>query len=238
MDMEYGESVVQNDVYYIEDAYFAYNDEPAHWIFKYKIDYWIKNPPQLIDLLARTINIPLILSLALLLPILIVGLVERDYNPNKSILTILRLPRPRSRYLLAKLIPPTILMFLFWGIQYSVILLQTICYFSAVPEAVRPDSQSPWAFDYYRILYPVTQPIWFPAIICALCMAPLIIITITLVVKGGLKSWIYLILPAVSVFGIVLMVNRVSYMWWAMPILLMAIYINGKILLNKGQIVQ
>jgi len=35
-----------------------------------------------------------------------------------------------------------------------------------------------------------------------------------------------------------LVVNRVSNMWWVMPVLLVAVYFNSRMLVNKGQIVR
>lgn len=219
-------------------AEFEVREDTYHRLLaEYKIDQWFNNPPILTNLLSLTTNTPLIISTIILLVILIIMLVERDYRPNKSVLTILRLPRSRSRYILEKLVSPAALMFLFWGIQYLVAILQTNHYFAVVPEALRPSNQSPWTFDYYRTLYPVTEPIWFLATACALCMIPLAIVTIVFIAKGGMKSWVYGILPAVGAVAVVLVINRIPNMWWIMPVLLISVYLNCKMLFNKGQIV-
>jgi len=235
----YGKAVVQNEISELVIKNDAPENSPGSlWIVEYKIDTWEYDPPVLTALLSSTTNVPLVISTMILLFFMIVLLIERDYRPNKSVLTILRLPRPRSRYLLSRLISPVALMFLFWGSQYLVIILQTASYLSAVPEALRPADVSPWAFDYYRILYPLIEPIWFPAMVCVLFMIPLVIMTFVLLAKGGMKSWFFGFLPVAGAVAILMTVNRVSNMWWVMPVLLITVYVNSGILLNKGQIVQ
>jgi len=236
---KYSKIFVQNETNELEINNDTRENSPgSRWIVMYKIDSWEYDPPVLTALLSSTTNVPLVISTMILLVFMIVLLIERDYRPNKSVLTILRLPRLRSRYLLSRLISPVALMFLFWGSQYLVIILQTVSYLNAVPEALRPADISPWAFDYYRILYPLIEPIWFPAMVCALCIIPLVIMTFVLLAKGGMKSWFFGFLPVAGAAAILMTVNRVSNMWWVMPVLLITVYFNGGILLNKGQIVQ
>ena len=231
--------------YYQPDVWYEiidYWDQIPLWVteqLKLQGNFMIRtDPPILTNLLSQISNIPILISMLLLLPILILAPIERDYRPNKSVLTFLRIPQSRSRYLLAKLINPVVLVFLFWTSQFCVALAQTAMYFHTVPESVRPAGASPWVFDYYRILFPVVEPIWFPATICALCLVPLIIVTFVFLVKGGMKGWIYGVLPLAGAIAVVLTVCRVSNMWWITPILLIAVYLNGRTLVNNGQIVQ
>ena len=230
IEKRFGEALVS--------IYTRYDDHELKWIIEGQIDRWFSSPPTLNDLLSRTTNSPLIISTIVLLLIMIIILIEQDYRPNMSVLTLLRLPRPRSRYVLSKLISPSALMFLFWGLQYLVAILQTAQYFSTVTETVRPAGQSPWTFGFYRMLFPFVEPIWFPAIICALCILPMVFVTIVFIAKGGMKSWIYGILSIIGTVAAVLVVNRISNMWWLMPVLLIAVWLNCRTLINKGQIVQ
>jgi len=230
IEKRFGEALVS--------IYTRYDDHELKWIIEGQIDRWFSSPPTLNDLLSRTTNSPLIISTIVLLLIMIIILIEQDYRPNMSVLTLLRLPRPRSRYVLSKLISPSALMFLFWGLQYLVAILQTAQYFSTVTETVRPAGQSPWTFDFYRMLYPVVEPIWFPATICALCILPLVFVTMVFIAKGGMKSWIYSFLSIIGTVAVVLVFNRISNMWWLMPVLLIAVWLNCRTLINKGQIVQ
>jgi len=228
----YGELRVQTNIRRLA----LYNNE-FNCVIEYKIDSWVDQPPQLIDLLSVTINAPLASSAVILTLFLVAFLIERDYKPTRSVLTLLRMPQPRCRYLHSKLISPAILMLLFWGLQLSVAVCQRTYFLSVVPEALRTGSISPWLFDFYRILYPVYDPVWFPATVCALCMIPLSIISFVFITKGGLKSWVYGLLPVTGVAAVILTVNRVSNMWWITPVILAAVYINSIELLNKGQIV-
>ena len=210
-----------------------------------KIDHWVNGsnpeyrpPPELNELLSETIQAPLLIITAVLLPVLAIIPIERDYRPNKSILTLLRLPRDRSRYLMSKLVYPSVLIFIFWGSQFLVASLQSNHYFNTVPHGSIKAGTSAWAFDYYRMLYPVLKPIWFPAVICALVMIPLVLATMTFIAKGGMKSWQYAILPCLGVAAIVLVFNRIFLFWLIMPVLLAATFYNSITLMKKGQIVQ
>jgi len=235
----YGEEVVQIEISDSEIGSTASSGSQRRWIVRYTIDTWVRDPPILADLLSETTNAPLAAGTAMLLLFAIVFFVERDYRPNKSILTLLRLPRPRSRYLLGRLMIPTSLCFFFWSIQFLVIIAQNGRYLSALPETtLRSAGMLPWVFDYYRILYPVTEPIWFPATVCVFGMIPLAVMTLVLIAKGGMKSWIYGLVPAIGGAAAVLTFGRVSHLWWIAPVLLIAVYGNSVMLLNKGQIVQ
>ena len=203
----------------------------------YDIDRWHTSPPVLTELLSHTTNMSLIISSFIILTFLTIMLIEQDYRPNKSIYTLLRLPRPRSRYLLEKLAVPTMFAFIFWGLQFWVVRAQANQYLKAVPEALRPDSSSPWVFNYYRILYPVTEPVWFPAMTCVMCMIPLMIVTAVFAMKGGMRNLIYGILPAAGIAAVVMTINRVPNMWWITPVLLGLLYINGVTLINRGKII-
>ena len=213
---------------------------PALWMVECKTDDWIRveNRPVLTDLLSQTVNTPLIISTFIILIILIIALIKRDYRPTKSICTLLRLPHPRSYYLLAKLFEPMALVILFWATQCCVALIQAGYYNYAVPKTFRLSDSSLWVFDYYRILYPFIEPIWFPATVSMLCMIPLVIVTFILIARGGFINIIYGILPVIGTASIVLVITRISNMWWIMPILLIAVYYNCVAFLNKGQIFQ
>ena len=235
------------DWYKIYDRYKIYDwykvidtwEEIPLWVTEAQTNIVVEQrTPILTDLLSKTLYTPLVVCVLILFPILIMAPIERDYMPNKSILTFLRIPKPRSRYLMEKLFIPLVFVFLFWSVQFGVAVAQTAMYFYTVPEAVRPVGVSPWAFDYYRTLFPVVEPIWFPATICALCLIPLVIVTFVFIAKGGMKSWLYGILPLLGAITVVFTVYRVSNMWWITPIILISVYLNGRMLLNRGQIVQ
>jgi len=211
---------------------------PYRWIITQKLDMFIQKPPLLNDLLSRSIYPPLVVSTLILLLVIVIIQLEQDYRPNQSILTIMRLPHPRSHYLWTKLISPLMLMFLSWGMQYLVIILQELRYRTAFPKELIPSNQSPWTFDFYRILFPLVELIWFPATICALIMVPLIILTFVFIINGGFKSRIYIILPVLGVVAIILAINRIPNMWWILPVLLIGIYLNCMALLDKGQIAE
>ena len=232
----YGKKVAEVHIYAMD----GYSEGVPTILYyaSYTLDLWVDNPPTLTYLLSKTTYLPLIIGTVMLLITIIIVSIERDYRPNKSVVTLLRLPRPRSRYLLSKLVIPIILMFLFWGAQSAVTGIQTREYFNSVPKAVRPISSSPWLFDYYRILFPVVEPIWFFATICALCMIPITIVTIVFIAKGGMKSWIYIVLPVIGIAAVVLLICRIANTWWLCPILLAAEYLNCRMLIYKGQIVQ
>ena len=234
-----GEDGLYINIYQVPNRENEYSAEPI-WRVDYRYDAWrfLREAPTLPDLLSETINAPLLISMIILLPVMSIILIERDYSPSESVLTLLRLPRTRERYLLSKLIWPTALTFLFWGLQFLVAVIQRARYFSIVQAYARPVGQPIWKFDYYRILYPFIEPIWFPATISALCVIPAVIVTIIFIVKGGMKSRVYAVLPVVGFVAAILTINRVSQLWWIMPVLLAAVYLNGKMLINKGQIVR
>ena len=234
-----GEVGLLINIFQVQNMHSENNTEPE-WCVYYGFNRWlfITEAPTLPDLLSETINTPLIFSTIILLLIMSIVLIERDYRPNASVLTLLRLPRLRERYLLSKLIWPTALSFLFWGLQLLVAVFQRARYLSVVEDYVRPVGQPIWKFDYYRILYPFVEPIWFPATISALCMIPAVIVTMLFIIKGGMKSRVYAILPVIGVVATILTINRTAQLWWIMPVLLVAVYLNSKMLVNKGQIVR
>lgn len=232
----YGEKLAEIN---IDNVSYYLNDKLTDgWKVTYKIDLWFDNPPVLTDLLSRTTHIPLVIGTIIFLSIIIIISINKDYRPINSVITILRLPRPRSRYVLSKLVIPVIIIMFFWLTQFVVVKIQEGYYLSCVPAMLRPSNSSPWAYDYYHMLYPVFEPIWFLATICVLCMIPLIIVTAVLISKGRLKNWVYWIFPLIGIVAIVIFINHVWNMWWVLPVLLIAIYVNCRVFINKGQIVR
>lgn len=190
------------------------------------------------DLIQRSGIIPMAIIAFIFACILPVFFILKDYVESKSIYTIMRLPTSKTYYYLDKLVPPILLLGVFWLMQCDTFSAMARLYISEVPAEKLPADvwMTLWNNPPARLLYPFEDPSHIPAAFSFLILVPATVILFVLAERSKNRGIFSGVIACTGIVAILMHVLDLPASTWVVPSITAIILIVGIWHINRIQI--